>query len=142
MANKVYPKYRTALMAASANVSLTVDDTTDGPFVALIDTGAVAYNAAHEFYSDISAGVIGTPVRIDNPTVGSVSDATFDGENITFSAVSGNSVEAIVIYRKNSGANTTWRLVAFLDTGITGIPFTPNGTDATLTFNAAGIFTL
>src|SRR5262245_10015224 len=121
MANAVYPIYKTAILSASSNVSLTVNDATDGPFCALVDTGTYTYNAAHDFYNDLS-GVVGTDQRIVSPTVGSVSQGTFDGDNLTYSAVSGNSVEALIIYRKNSGANTTWRLVIYIDTSVTGLP--------------------
>ena len=141
MANAIYPIYKTALMSASANVSLTVNDTTDGPFCALIDTGTYTYSAAHDFYNDLS-GIVGTDQRIASPTVGSVAAGVFDGADLTYTAVSGNTVEALVIYRKNSGANTTWRLVAFIDAGVTGLPVTPNGGDITVTWNASGIFLL
>lgn len=141
MANAIYPIYKTALMTAAANVSLDQNDTTNGPFCALVDTGTYTYSAAHDFYSDLS-GVVGTDQRISTPTVGSVSQGTFDGDNLTYTAVSGNTVEALAIYRKNSGANTTWRLVAYIDTGVTGLPVTPNGGDITVTWNASGIFTL
>jgi hypothetical protein len=142
MANAVRPTYKTALMSASANVSLTVDDATDGPFVSLIDTNDVAYNAAHDMYDDVVAANVGTTQRITSPTVGSVSAGTFDGANITYTAVSGDVCEALEIYRHNSGANTTWRLVCFLDTSVTGLPVTPNGGDITITWSASGIFTL
>ncbi len=141
MANAIYPIYKTALMSASTNVSLTVNDATDGPFCALIDTGTYTYSAAHDFYNDLS-GVVGTDQRFTSPTVGSVAAGVFDGADLTYTAVSGNSVEALVIYRKNAGANTTWRLVAFIDTGVTGLPVTPNGGDISVTWNASGIFLL
>lgn len=141
MANAIYPIYKTALGTAAANVSLDQNDATNGPFVALIDTGTYTYSAAHDFYNDLS-GVVGTDQRITTPTFGSVSQGTFDGDNVTFTAVSGNSVEALVYYRKNSGANTTWRLVMYQDTSVTGLPVTPNGGDIVVTFNASGIFTL
>ena len=141
MANAIYPIYKTAILSGSSNVSLTVDDTTDGPFCALVDTGTYTYSASHDFYNDLS-GIVGTDQRIASPTVGSVSAGTFDGANLTYTAVSGNSVEALVIYRKNSGANTTWRLVAYIDTSVTGLPVTPNGGDITVTWNASGIFTI
>jgi hypothetical protein len=141
MANAIYPIYKTALMSASSNVSLTVDDATDGPFCALVDTGTYTYSAAHDFFNDLS-GIVGTDQRITSPTVGSVSAGTFDGANLTYTAVSGNTVEALVIYRHNSGANTTWRLVAYIDTSVTGLPVTPNGGDISVTWNASGIFTL
>lgn len=142
MANAVYPIYKTAILSASANVSLTVDDTTDGPFVSLIDTNDVAYSAAHDFYDDVVAAVVGTTMRITTPTVGSVSAGTFDGDNVTFSAVTGDVSEALIIYRHNAGANTTWRLVLYLDTNVTGLPVTPNGGDITVTWSASGIFTI
>jgi hypothetical protein len=89
-------------------------------------------------YNDLS-GVVGTDQRISTPTVTS---GTFDGDNLTFSSVTGASVEALVIYRHNAGANSTWPLVAYIDTSVTGFPVTPNGGNITVTFNASGIFTL
>ena len=65
-----------------------------------------------------------------------------DGADVTFSAVSGNSVEAIVLFVKNAGANSTWRLVEYVDTSVTGLPVTPNGGDIALTWNASGIHAL
>ena len=138
MANAVYPIYKTAILSASANVSLTVNDATDGPFVALVDTGTYTYSAAHDFFNDLS-GIVGTDQRITTPTVGSVAAGVFDGDNVTFSSVTGASIEALVIYRKNAGANTTWRLVLFEDTGVTGLPVTPNGGDISISWNASGI---
>jgi hypothetical protein len=141
MANAVYPKYKTSILSADSNLSLTVDDTTNGPYCALLDTGTYTYSASHQFFSSLS-GIVGTDQRLASPTVGSVSEGTFDAANITYTAVSGASVEALGIYRKNSGANTTWRLVAFIDTGVTGLPVTPNGGDINVTFHASGIFTI
>jgi activator of HSP90 ATPase len=138
MANAIYPLYKQALLAGDANADLDNNTATDGPFVALVDTGTYTYNAAHDFYNDLS-GIVGTDQRIVNPTVAT---GLFDGDNVTFSAVSGATVEALVIYRKNAGANTTWRLVAYLDTGVTGLPVTPNGGDITVSWNASGIFQL
>jgi hypothetical protein len=138
MANALYPIWKQALMAASANVSLDQDDTTNGPFVALLDTGTYTYSAAHDFYNDLS-GIVGTDQRLTGP---SVTSGVFDGSDVTFTAVSGATVEALGIYRKNSGANTTWRLVAYIDTSVTGLPVTPNGGDISIQWHASGIFAL
>jgi hypothetical protein len=139
MANAVYPLYKEALLAASTNVSLNVDTATDGPFCALVDTGTYTYNASHQFFSSVS-GVAGTDQRITVPTVVT---GTLDGSDLTYTAVAaGNNLEALVIYRKNSGANTTWRLVLFQDASVTGLPVTPNGGNITVTWNASGIFTI
>ena len=138
MANAIYPLYKQSLLAGDANADLDNNTTTDGVYVALIDTGTYTYSAAHQFYSNLS-GIVGTPQRITAPTV---TNGVLDGGDVTFPAVSGATAEALVIYRQNSGANTTWRLVAFIDTGVTGLPVTPNGGDISVTWNASGILAL
>ena len=133
MANAIYPLYKQALLDASANV-----DINDGTVkVALIDTGTYTYNSTHEFYSSVS-GVVGTPQTIANTTV---TNGLFDGDNVTYTAVTGNSVEALLIYI-DTGSAATSRLVAWIDTSVTGLPVTPNGGDITITWNASGIFQL
>jgi hypothetical protein len=138
MANAIYPLFKQSLLAGDANADLDNNTTTDGVYVALIDTGVYTYSAAHQFYSSLS-GIIGTPQRITSPTV---VNGVLDGTDVTYTAVTGNSAEALVIYRQNSGANTTWRLVAYIDTSVTNLPVTPNGGDITITWNASGIFAL
>lgn len=138
MANAIYPEYKEDLLAGTAGRNINVDDATDGPFCALVDTGTYTYSSAHEFYSSLS-GVVGTDQRIATPTV---ANGTFDGDNLTYTSVTGASVEALVIYRHNAGANTTWPLVCYIDTSVTGLPVTPNSGNITVTWNASGIFTL
>lgn len=140
MANAVYKIYKTALLKACASVDLVTDTTTNGVWCDLIDTGTYTYSTAHDFYNDVS-GAIGTAQRITTPTVGSVAAGTFDGDNLTYTAVTtATSIEALILHRKNAGANTTWRLVIFEDTSVTGLPVTPNGGNITVTWNASGIF--
>ena len=138
MANALYPKWKEALLQNSADSDLDGTGTT-GVYVALIDTGTYTYSAAHEFYSSLS-GVVGTDQEIG--ATKSYTNGVFDGGDVTFPSVTGNTAEALVIYRKNAGANTTWRLVAYIDTGVTGLPVTPNGGNITVTWNASGIFAL
>lgn len=137
MANAVYPLYKQSLLSGDADTALTGTGTT-GLYAALIDTGLYTYSSAHQFYSSL-AGVVGTDQEIASVTL---TNGLIDGADVTFSAVTGNSVEAIVLYRKNAGANTTWRLVAYIDTGVTGLPVTPNGGNITITWNASGIVQL
>lgn len=137
MANAVYPIYKEALLTAAANSALTGSGTT-GLYAALIDTGTYTYSAAHDFYNDLT-GVVGTDQEITSVTT---TGGLIDGGDVTFPSVSGASVEAIVLYRKNAGANTTWRLVAYIDTGVGGLPVTPNGGNITITWNASGIVQL
>jgi hypothetical protein len=137
MANAVYPKWKEALMNATSGSALTGSGTT-GLYAALVDTGTYTYSSAHQYYSSLS-GIVGTDQEIGSVTL---TNGTVDGADVTYTAVSGNSVEAIVLYRKNAGANTTWQLVAYIDTGVTGLPVTPNGGDIGITWNASGIFAL
>lgn len=136
MANAIYPKFKEAILQASANSSMGGSGTT-GVYCALVDTGVYTYNSAHDFYDDLSTSVVGTPVEIGSKTF---TNGTFDGADITFTTVSGASVEALVTYVKNAGANSTWRLIHYVDTGATGLPVTPNGGDISVTWNASGIF--
>jgi len=138
MANALFNLTKAAWLAGTAGYDLDNDNSTDGPFCALIDTGTYTFSQSHDFYNDLS-GVVGTDQRITGPTV---TAGTFDGSDLTYSSVTGNSVEALVIYRHNSGANTTWPLIAYIDTGVTGLPVTPNGGNITVTWNASGIFAL
>lgn len=131
MANALYPKFKESALQAGVNMSSgTVK-------VALIDTGTYTYSAAHQFVSSLS-GVVGTAQTIGSKTF---TDGVFDGDDASFSAVSGNTVEALVIY-VDTGNPATSPLVAYIDTGVTGLPVTPNGGDINVNWNASGIFAL
>lgn len=106
MASKVYPKWKEAVIQAASNSSLggTVK-------AALVDTGVYTYSDSHEFYSSVSSAVIGTPQTLVNKTY---TNGTFDADDVTYTAVSGNTVEAIVIYIDTGNAATS-RLVAYID---------------------------
>ena len=133
MANAIYPLYKQSLLDGDANIDL--NDLTVR--VALVDTGVYTYSAAHQFLTSLT-GVVGTAQEI---TATTVVNGVFDGGDVTFSAVTGNTAEALVIYI-DTGAAGTSRLVAFIDTGVTGLPVTPNGGNITVTWNASGIFAL
>ena len=136
MANQRYPKYAEALITGAADSDLDGSGTT-GVYAALVDTGVYTYSAAHQFYPDLGASVVGAPVEL--ATGKTYTSGLFDADNVTLTAVSGSSAEAIVLYRRNAGANTTWRLIAYIDTGVTGLPVTPGGGDIDINFNASGI---
>lgn len=138
MANAIYPTWKGFRGIAAANISLNVNDATDGVFVALIDAGVYTYNVAHDFFNDLS-GLIGTDQRIVNNVVAAAT-GNFDGDDVLFTAVVGASVEALGFYRHNAGANTTWKLIAYIDTGQTGLPVTPNGGNIAIAWHASGIF--
>lgn len=134
MANALYPKWKEQLLQFTANNNLSSGTVK----VALVDTGTYTYSSTHQFYSSVSSAVVGTPQTIGSKAF---TDGVFDGADVTFTAVTGNSVEALVLYI-DTGTASTSPLVAYIDTSVTGLPVTPNGGDITITWNASGIFAL
>lgn len=141
MANAIYPKYKQKVLdpgTLGTTSGTAVDLADDTIKIALVDTGTYTYSTTHEFYSSVSASAIGTPQTLATKTV---TDGVFDAADVTFSSVTGNSVEALVIY-KDTGTTTTSSLIAYVDVVASGLPVTPNGGNITVTFNASGIFAL
>lgn len=138
MPNAIYQLWTQELYKGAANNLLNSADGATGVFIALVDTGVYTFSQAHQFYSSLT-GVVGTDQEI---TAKTQALGVFDGNDVVFPAVSGASAEALVLYRKNAGANTTWPLIAFIDTGVTGLPVTPNTGNINVVFNVSGIFKL
>ena len=138
MANAIYPKWKETISQADSNSALNSAEGVTGVYVALVDTGTYTYSTAHQFYSSLS-GVIGTDQEITTKTQ---VDGVFDGDDVTWTGVSGASVEALVFFRKNAGADTTWPLITYIDASVTNLPVTPNGGDISSTWNASGIFAI
>ena len=121
MANAVYPVTKKTMLDALIALGTLK--------AALVDTGAYTYSAAHDFYNDVSAGVVGTPVALTGVTT---TGGALNSSAVTFTSVSGASCEAILIY-VDTGNVATSPILAFIDTGQTGLPVTPNGGDITYT---------
>lgn len=133
MANALFPRWKQALLEFTANNDL------DGQTVKVaLVTAGYTYSSADQYYSSVSASVVGTPQTLGSKTF---TDGVFDAADVTFTAVSGSQVVSLVIYI-DTGNSATSPLVAFIDTGVTNLPVTPNGGDIAITFNASGIFAL
>lgn len=63
-----------------------------------------------------------------------VTSGVADAADVTFTAVTGASVEAIIIY-KHTGTDATSRLICYIDTASSGLPVTPNSGDITVTWD-------
>lgn len=98
---------------------------------ALVDTGTYTYSSGHDFYNDVSAGVVGTPVALSNVTT---TGGVLNADDTVFTNVNGNSIEAVIILM-DSGDVATSRVLAFID----GLTLTPNGGIITAQWNASGI---
>ena len=137
MANAIYPTYRN-ILGTTGQPNLTSADIR----AILVDTGTYTYSSAHDFLDDVAGGArIAVSSTLGSPTFASVATGVFDAADVTFTAVSGSSVEAIILY-VHTGVEATSRLLAYIDTGVTGLPFTPSGGDVTIQWPAGGIFIL
>ena len=132
MANNLYDKGRQRFLEAQLNW-LTADLK-----VVMLDTDVYTFNGTHEFYDSIPVEArISSPSTLVNKT--SFNGAA-DADDVTFAAVSGPSIEALLIYQEvldvdgvtpNDAASP---LIAYIDTA-TGLPITPNGGDIIVTWD-------
>jgi hypothetical protein len=119
VASSWYPKYKEAILTGAANSNASSGNVK----AVLVDLADYTYSATHEFLSDV-----GAPARV--ATSGNFANKTFtnglfDADDITFTGVTGDQSEAIVIYI-DTGTAATSRLMLFIDTASSGLPVTPN----------------
>lgn len=99
----------------------------------LVDTALYTVSIdVHQFLSDVAVGarVSTSPALTTKTKALGVAGAA----NTVFTAVSGASVEAVVLFQ-DTGVEATSRLIAYIDTA-TGLPVTPNGGDINLNWDA------
>lgn len=92
----------------------------------------------HDYHDDVTgAGIVATS---DNFASKTTTLGAADAADITWSAVTGDSVEYIIIYR-DTASSATSTLIAKID-DYTGLPVTPNGGAISAAWPASGIFVL
>lgn len=131
MANQLYPLGKKAIL--DADIDLLVDTI----IAVLVDTAIYTFNTSHQFRSSITAGEVGTAQTLGTKTT---TGGVFDAADAVWTALTGATVEAIVIV-KDTGSAATSPLIAYIDTG-TNLPVTPNGGNVTAQWNASGIFAI
>ena len=111
----------------------SIDWDTDDIRAILIDTGAYTVDlATHNMLDDVAAG---SRIAVSGALAGkTVTAGVADANDVTFTAVTGTTVEAIILY-KHTGTESTSRLIAYINSG-TGLPVTPNTGDITVTWSS------
>jgi hypothetical protein len=135
VSNALYPKFKQALSNKEHDLDSDIIKAT------LIDTGAYTYAGTHSAYgTDVAAGSkIAVSPQLTTPTI---VDGVFDTADFTWTAVSGVQSEAIIIWNDTPTTPTADPLCAFYDTGMTGMPVTPNSGNINVTVHASGWWAL
>lgn len=135
MASGLYKPYKQAAMTGGANTDLL----TGNVKAVLVDAADYTVDFdAHDFLADIPGAA--REATSANLAGKSFTSGTFDANDFSFTAVTGDECEALVYYI-DTGVEATSRLVAYVDSA-TGLPITPNGGDIDVTHNASGIFSV
>lgn len=135
MANALYSTFKEGLL------NKLFDADTDTIKASGVDAADYTYSAAHDEYSGGSRDVALAAIVCESSALGSptIVNGLFDTADFTWSTVTGDQFEDIILW-DDSIAND--RLMAFYDTGMTGMPVTPNGGNINVTVNASGWFSL
>lgn len=143
MANFLFDAYRNSLIGKTSDYSARVDADTDTLKVTFIDEGTDTPVVGDVFVSGITSGALvpafASAVTLGSVTVGTVAAGVVDAADSTFTALTGASVEGILVFKNVTVAGDSPNL-AYYNTGITGVPFTPSGGDVTIQWNASGLW--
>jgi hypothetical protein len=122
MANALYDKAREAFLKGD------IDWLNDTIKVMLVDTADYTVDlASHDSLDDVpSAARVATATLANKTATNGVADA----DDATFSSVTGDQCEALIIY-KDTGTESTSPLIAFINDGL-NLPVTPSGEDITV----------
>ena len=135
MANVLYPKFKQGLQNKEHNLSADIIKATLG------DQGAYTYAGTHSSYAtDVPSGAkIAVSAQLTAPTI---TDGVFDTADFSWTAVSGAVSELIILWNDTTTTPTADALMAHYDTGMTGMPVTPNGGNINVTVHASGWYAL
>src|SRR5574338_1113900 len=125
MANAFYSRFlqgvlNKELIAAGDSVKASLIDSADYTFS--------ASDTSHDLAAFSSADVAQATLANRTNTNG-----VLDSDDFTWTAVTGDQCEAVVLWDDTPTTPVANPLIAFYDTGLTGMPVTPNGGDINFT---------
>lgn len=145
MANAAFVDYRNARTSDSSGTHTAITNSYDlitGDIkMLLIDSADHTVDLTTNIdHADITgAAIVATSPNLASKTIGTVAAGVFDCGNVTFSTVTGDQSEEIIVYQ-DSGTSSTSPLLVRFDTFSSGMPVTPNGNDIVVTISASGLF--
>ncbi len=114
MANVLYDSGREGIL------DTTIDMT--GDVRCVLVKSSYTFSAAHNFMDDIGTDDNGRSIALSGKTY---TAGVFDASDISLTATSAVACEAIVLFQ-HTGNDATARLIAYIDTPTSGLPFTPS----------------
>lgn len=114
MANALYDKGREGIADDSINLS--------GDVRVCLVKSTYTFSNAHQFMSDIGANDNGRSVALASKTYTS---GVFDAADTSLTATAAVACNAYVIFQ-HTGNDATARLIGYIDTVTSGLPFTPS----------------
>lgn len=115
MANVLYPLAKQAFLAGDLDM-----DANDIKVSLVLST--YTYSASHQYRSSITSYENGTSANLASKTV---TNGVFDAADTSLTATAASACNALVIFQ-DSGSAATSRLIAYIDTPTSGLPFTPS----------------
>ncbi len=134
MANELMNLWKQELMQGSANTSLT-----GTVKFALARSAVNTFAQTQQFLSDVTSP---HATKSDALASKTFTNGTFDSADGKFTAPASDTFTYNQLYVfVDTGVAATSRIVGFFDTGVTGLPATPNGADINIQ-TPSNIFTL
>lgn len=114
MANALYDPGREGFLDGSIDW-----DTNDQRVMLVLST--YTFSAAHKFLADLGAVDNGRSAALTSKTV---TNGVADAADTTLTATAASACKALVVFQ-HTGSDATARLIAYIDTPTSGLPFTP-----------------
>lgn len=114
MANVLYDSGREGILDTTINMT--------GDVRCVLVKSSYTFDAAHNFMDDIGTDDNGRSAALSGKTY---TAGVFDASDISLTATSAVACEAIVLFQ-HTGNDATARLIAYIDTPTSGLPFTPS----------------
>ena len=144
MANALFTAYRNNMLGDNAFTNVQLDaDSIKALFVDHADD-TPAPTTDEDIVDILSAArvpAIASAPALASKTIGTVGAGVFDAADTTFTALTGDQVESLILF-KDTGVEATSILLVFFDTFASGMPLTPNGGNVTISYSASGIFSV
>ena len=114
MSNALFDSGREGFLDGSINWAT-------GDIRVMLVLSTYTFSAAHKFITDLGAVDNGRSASFASKTV---TAGVANAANTTLTATAASASKALVIFQ-HTGADATARLIAFIDTPASGLPFTP-----------------